>query len=93
MDVASLGVDLLSLSAHKLGGPGGVGALWVRRGVSLAPQLTGGPQERERRAGTENVAGIVGFGVAARVAGAIWPVPLSARETVAVETPARRATS
>src|SRR5207247_8862853 len=65
LDVAALGVDLLSLSAHKLGGPAGIGALWVRRGVELAAQTTGGPQERGRRAGTENVAAIVGFGVAA----------------------------
>ena len=65
LDVAALGVDLLSLSAHKLGGPAGVGALWLRRGVALAAQTTGGSQERGRRAGTENVAAIVGFGVAA----------------------------
>jgi cysteine desulfurase len=65
IDVAALGVDLLSLAAHKFAGPKGVGALWTRRGVSLAGVITGGRQERNRRAGTENVPAIVGFGVAA----------------------------
>jgi len=68
LDVRALGVDLLSISAHKFHGPKGAGALWVGRGVRLLPPLTGGKQERGRRAGTENVAGIVGLGVAAREA-------------------------
>src|SRR6185503_18846528 len=68
IDVKALGVDLLSISAHKFYGPKGVGALWIRRGVRLQAPLTGGKQERSRRAGTENVAGIVGMGVAAREA-------------------------
>jgi cysteine desulfurase len=65
LDVKTLGVDLLTLSAHKFYGPKGIGATWVRRGLRLLPILTGGKHERSRRAGTENVAGIVGMGVAA----------------------------
>jgi cysteine desulfurase len=68
VDVKALGADLLSLSAHKFYGPKGVGALWVRRGLRLQAPITGGKQERSRRAGTENVAGIVGLGVAAQLA-------------------------
>jgi len=70
VDVDALGVDALTVSAHKLHGPKGVGAAYIRRGAPFAPLAGGGHQERERRAGTENVSGIVGFGVAARLAGA-----------------------
>src|SRR5918998_1712392 len=68
VDVDELGCDLLSVSAHKLYAPKGVGALYVRRGVRLAPQNVGGHQERERRGGTEAVPLIVAFGEAARLA-------------------------
>jgi len=68
VDVKTLGVDMLSIAAHKFYGPKGVGALWIRRGLRVMPILTGGRQERSRRAGTENVSGIVGMGVAARIA-------------------------
>jgi cysteine desulfurase len=67
-DVAELNCDLLSLSAHKLNAPKGVGALYVRRGTRLAPQSIGGHQERERRAGTEAMPSIVAFGKAAQLA-------------------------
>ncbi len=70
LDMDRLGADMLSLSAHKSGGPKGVGALVLKPGVSVEPLLKGGGQERRRRAGTENVAGIVGFGVAAELAAA-----------------------
>ncbi|HUC61001.1 MAG TPA: cysteine desulfurase family protein [Alphaproteobacteria bacterium] len=68
LDLMELGVDYLSLSAHKIGGPQGVGALVLRAGASLAAQHLGGGQERGRRAGTENGPGIAGFGAAAQVA-------------------------
>jgi len=68
IDVRALGVDLLSLSAHKLHGPQGVGALYVRRGTRIGAILFGGHQERELRPGTENVAGIAGFGTACALA-------------------------
>jgi cysteine desulfurase len=68
LNVEELGCDLLTTSAHKLYAPKGVGALYIRRGVRLVGQNIGGHQERERRAGTENVPGIVAFGEAARLA-------------------------
>lgn len=69
VDVRELGVDYLSVSAHKLGGPTGVGALIVRKAAPLVPDRRGGGQESNRRAGTENVAGIAGFAAAAQASG------------------------
>ncbi len=65
LDVRTLGADAVALSAHKIGGPKGAGALWVRPGVPIEPLLRGGPQEAGRRAGTEAVPAIAGFGAAA----------------------------
>jgi cysteine desulfurase len=67
LDVEKLGVDFLSVSAHKIYGPKGVGALYVRKGIDICPFIHGGRQERGIRAGTENTIGIVGFGEAARI--------------------------
>ncbi len=64
-DLDELGADLVSVSAHKMGGPPGTGALVVRRGLRVEPWLVGGEQERARRGGLENIPGIVGFGAAA----------------------------
>jgi cysteine desulfurase len=74
LDFSEMPVALASFSAHKLGGPKGVGALMVRRGSALPPLLAGGPQERGRRGGTENVASIVGFGVACELARSEQPL-------------------
>jgi cysteine desulfurase len=74
-----LALDYASFSAHKLHGPQGIGALWIQRDATFEPLFRGGGQERERRAGTENVAGIVGFGVAAELA-RTWLARGGARE-------------
>jgi cysteine desulfurase len=68
IDVNRIGCDLLTLTAHKMHGPQGIGALFVRRGTPLRPQIYGGHQERGRRPGTENIPGIVGFGLACEIA-------------------------
>jgi len=69
IDLKATEIDMLSLSGHKLHGPKGIGALYVRKGTKFKPLIQGGPQERRRRAGTENVPGIVGLGKAAELAG------------------------
>jgi cysteine desulfurase len=77
VDVAAVGVDAMSLASHKFHGPKGVGALFVRRGLRIKPLLIGGPQERGRRGGTENVPGIVGMGKAAELAKDALPLMTS----------------
>lgn len=69
IDLKSVPIDAMSFAAHKFHGPKGVGGLFVRRGTRVRPLIVGGPQERDRRGGTENVPGIVGMGVAAELAG------------------------
>ena len=73
VNVASTGIDAMSLAAHKFHGPKGVGGLFLRRGLRITPLLIGGPQERNRRGGTANVPGIVGMGIAAELAAAQLP--------------------
>lgn len=73
VDVGAAGIDVMSFAAHKFHGPKGVAALFVRRGVRMRPLIIGGPQERDRRGGTENVPGIVGMGEAAQLAAASLP--------------------
>ena len=68
LDMGALGADMVTLSAHKIGGPKGIGALVLAEGTDVTPLMTGGGQEGRRRPGTENVAGIIGFGVAAELA-------------------------
>lgn len=74
IDTSKLSVDLMSFSAHKINGPQGVGALYIRQGTPLDPLFFGGLQERKRRAGTENIAGMAGFAAAASLAGKQLPV-------------------
>jgi cysteine desulfurase len=85
LDVEALGVDLLSLSAHKIGGPPGAGVLWVKRGIPLSPLIVGGDQERGRRAGPENVPAIMGMTAAIEAT-----LPASAERSVAVGALSRR---
>ena len=93
LDVEDLGVDLMSVAAHKFYGPKGVGALYVRRGTRLLPQTQGGGQERGRRSGTENVAGVVGLAEALALAqderSSVGPRLRALSERLIVELPER----
>jgi cysteine desulfurase len=82
INVDHLGVDLMSLAGHKLYGPKGVGVLYVRRGIPLAPSQTGSSHERYRRAGTENVAGIVGMATALKLAQNLRPTEAPRLQTL-----------
>ncbi len=84
LDLKATEIDMLSLSGHKLHGPKGIGALYVRKGTRFNPLIRGGPQERRRRGGTENVPGIIGLGKAAELA-----VSLMDEEQTRVRAPAR----
>ncbi len=86
LNVDELKVDLMSASSHKLNGPKGVGFLYLRRGVKLPSFLHGGEQERGRRAGTENVAGIVGFARAAELACGVKPQPMTSTSDTDTDT-------
>lgn len=86
LDVDELKVDLMSASSHKLNGPKGVGFLYLRRGVKLPSFLHGGEQERGRRAGTENVAGMVGFARAAEIACGVNPQPMTSTSDTDTDT-------
>ena len=84
LNVKELPVDLLTISGHKFHAPKGVGALYVRRSITFSPFMIGGHQERNRRAGTENVAGIVGMGQAAEIALARIAADMNMRENCAI---------